>query len=477
MTVLARGLASLGAANVIEKAMGVVKLLAVSRIIGPAELGLYGLALVVIVTIEQLSQVGVESALIEKGTVTYADKSSAWVLLLARGVIVGAAAWIAAPAFATFFNEPELTELVRLMAFAAFVSGLQSVEYLLARRELRFGPWFWVRSLGSIVDLGVSLLLALQWGTASGLVVGYVASVLARTALTYIVAPYSPSLRASRASLVHLLRFGRWAGGLSIVLFLLTQGDDLVVGKMLGVTALGFYQMGYRISNLPTSEVTHVFSGFTMPFYARLKNSGQPVAEAYLAVFALTALIAVPMAVTVLAYARPFVATFLGPEWFPAIPIIQLLAVWGVTRSLDATSGALFFALGRPDLDFKLHLAKLGVLGLIIVPAATLGDVHGVAIAVVVSGLVVIPFTVVAAGRLLGRPVRGFARLLRMPLFVGSLLGITAVAVNIGELGNYQALAVGALALAVTGTILGWRVWQGRHGDTAYIAQALWAKP
>jgi len=460
MTQLARGLTSVGIANIVEKLLGIAKLVIVSRILGPSEFGLFGLALVVILTVEQFTQVGFESALIAKREIHPEDKSSAWLLLLARGLVLAAIIWLCAPLFASFFGEPSIRELVQVMVIGVVITAFQSVEVFIARREMRFGPWLWIRVTGSATDLVVSVALAVAWGTAMGLVVGYVASALTRTVVGYVTAPYRPRWLLTRASLAHLIRFGRWATGLSIVLFVLTQGDDLVVAKLLGVGALGLYQMGYRISNMPTSEVTHVFSSFTLPLYARMKNAGESVSDAYRTILAVTAMIALPVAVMIVAFAHPFVTVFLGDDWLPAVPIIQLLAVWGVTRSLDATAGSLFFALGRPDLDFKLHLAKVILLAAMIFPAARLSGLTGVAAAVVTTGLVMSPITMRASAGLLMRPAVDLWRALLMPFgLAGGTAAVSLAILNAG-LSDGIGLALGTLfaaCLAGAVALAGWR--------------------
>lgn len=460
-------------ANAIEKSLGVAKLLLAGRLLGPTEFGLYGLSLVVIMTMDLLSQVGVEAALIRKEHLTRQDKDTAWLLLFARGLLLGAAAWFGSSFVGQFFGNVAVVPLVRLLAIGFLMNSIQSVEYYLARRELRFGPWFWVRVSGSLVDLGVSLALAWSLHTAWALVVGYVVAGTVRTAVGYVAAPYTPHFSLSSESLRYLLQFGRWAGGLSIVLYLLTQGDDLVVGKVLGAGALGLYQLAYRVSNMPTSEVTHVLSNFTLPLYAQLSRTGHKSADAFKSVVAVTALVSLPAATAIALMAKPFVAAFLGQQWQAAVPLMQWLAIWGVTRSLDASAGALFFALGRPDLDFKLHMWKLVLLASLIVPAVHRWGLGGVAGTVVLCGLVVSPVTSVAAFRLVQLPARSALEALRAPIAAALVTAVLLGALRMLGLGSVLTLGMATLVMAALVGIVVRMVGSGQIAEARVFVSAL----
>jgi O-antigen/teichoic acid export membrane protein len=200
--------------------------------------------------------------------------------------------------------------------------------------------------------------------------------------MSYILHSYRPRIRLDKGEFKELFGFGRWVLGSSILIFLLSQGDDIFVGKMLGVTALGFYQMAYLISNLPATEITHVISQVTFPAYSKLQDDLPKLRDAYLKVLQLTAFLSFPIAGLIFVLAPDFTRIFLGEKWMPMVLAMQVLCVLGALRSIGAASGPIFLALGRPDIEAKLPAAQLALLAILIYPLTEKWGITGTAAAI-----------------------------------------------------------------------------------------------
>jgi O-antigen/teichoic acid export membrane protein len=185
-----------------------------------------------------------------------------------------------------------------------------------------------------------------------------------------------------------LLAFGKWLFGSGILVFLITQGDDILVGKMLGVTALGFYQMAYLLSNLPATEITHVISQVTFPAYSKLQEDLPRLREAYLKVLQLTAFLSLPLAGIIFILAPEFINLFIGEKWIPMVSAMQALVLWGMIRSVGATTGPVFISTGNPEILTKLQFVVLTLLLIIIFPLTTKWGILGTSLAVVISALI-----------------------------------------------------------------------------------------
>ena len=181
--------------------------------------------------------------------------------------------------------------------------------------------------------------------------------------------------------------FGKWILGSSILVFFITQGDDIFVGKLLGVTALGFYQMAYRISNIPATEITHVISQVTFPAYSKLQDNLPRLQEAYVKVIQLTALLSFPIAAFIFVLAPDLTRIFLGEKWMPMVPVMMVLVLWGAIRSMGATMGPVFQAVGKPEILTKMLAIALILLAILIYPLSMRWGILGTSLAVVFSTL------------------------------------------------------------------------------------------
>ncbi len=111
---------------------------------------------------------------------------------------------------------------------------------------------------------------------------------------------------------------------------MITQGDDILVGKLLGVSALGFYQLAYKLSNIPAIEIAHATSRVTFPAYSKLQDNLPRLREAYLRVLQLTAFLSFAIAGVILVLASDFTRIALGEKWMPMVPTVQALCIFGM---------------------------------------------------------------------------------------------------------------------------------------------------
>jgi O-antigen/teichoic acid export membrane protein len=205
--------------------------------------------------------------------------------------------------------------------------------------------------------------------------------------LSYVLHPFRPNLKFDLDKAKELFRFGKWMLGSSILIFLLTQGDDIYVGKLLGVTALGFYAMAYRLSNLPATEISHVISQVTFPAYSKLQDNIPKLRESYLKVLQVTVFLSFPIAGLIFILAPEFTRIFLGEKWIPMVPAMQALAFFGITRAINATTGPVFQGIGKPKINTVGSMFQLVVFIAIIFPLTHRWGILGTSIAVIIPNI------------------------------------------------------------------------------------------
>lgn len=375
------------ALRVLENLLRITRLVIVARFLSPHDFGLFGIALLVLSTMETFSQTGFQTALVQKpGDITpYLD--TAWTVAIIRGGCLFLLLFFAAPYIASFFQVEGATHVIRLVGATLLIGALVNSGIVTLQRELDFARQFLYRLASTFIDFVVVLIAAVVMRNVWALVLGWLAGSLAGLIASYLIHPYRPRLRIEWEKARELFGFGRWISASAILVFLITQGDDALVGKFLGPTMLGFYQMAYRISNIPTTEITHVISQVTFPAYAKIQNNRPKLREAYLRVLKLTALLSFPVAGLIFVLASDFAKIFLGIRWMPIVPAMQVLAFWGLIRSLGATTGPLFVAVGRPQMATKLQLMLLFLLAIFIYPLSIKWGILGTSLAVLAASI------------------------------------------------------------------------------------------
>ncbi len=145
---------------------------------------------------------------------------------------------------------------------------------------------------------------------------------------------------------------------------------------------LGFYTYAYLIANLPSTHFTKVFSEVIFPSYSRISGERLKLKNAYLSVMKFVAYIAFPMGAGIFMFSKEIVRLLLGEVWDPVISPLQILVVFGIVRSLAATTGPVFKAVGKPNIIFYVTLGKLIVILATIFPLIKAYGIMGAALAV-----------------------------------------------------------------------------------------------
>jgi O-antigen/teichoic acid export membrane protein len=269
--------------------------------------------------------------------------------------------------------------------------------------------------------------------------------------MSFIVHPYRPRIRFEKTKFAELFRFGKWLLAQSIVLFLITQGDDVFVGKMLGVTALGFYQIAYLISNLPATEITHVISGVTFPAYSKMQDDLERMKEACLKVLGLTGAISIPMSAGIFVLASDLTQVILTEKWMPIVTVLQVMCLFGAMRSIAATFGPVYRAIGRPDIPLRINITHLLALCLIIYPLGVWWQLFGVAVAVTLTMVLALVLTSIKIMSVLEMKFVDLLRPMRTPFLAsgGSALTVVGTKVLVKHVNLYSLVFFMVVGLAV----------------------------
>lgn len=440
--------------NVTGRALEIVALIFLAALLGPADFGLMGIALLTLSALSKFSEIGLDTAIIQQKDRNI-DRylNTALSLQAARGFLLAAVMFTLAPVIGSVFSEPRAVDVVRVLAITPIFTGLRNPGIIYFKKNLDFHKEFVYQLSGSSVQFAVSIVWALLAPSVWALVFGLVASNGIRLVLSYVLHDYRPFPAFNPEYVRELLGFGKWVTGSSILFFLYSEGDDALVGYLLSATALGFYQTAYRLSNAPATEISQVISGVVFPAFSSLQEDMAKLREAYFRTLQLTMFISTPVAFGIAAVAPVFVPTFLGEQWLPAVPLIQILAAYGLMRSLGKTMSPIWNALGRPDYVTKLSAIRVVVLAIVIVPLTLEFGVVGAALAV--TGVYIFPMlpldTYVIMSSIEGSYTR-FIRELAYPMFAAVVMFLAVLWVDTQNVFQTGALEF-ALLVVVGGLV------------------------
>lgn len=366
-----------------SRAVNLAQLVILARLLVPEDFGLFGVALLTQQTLDVLLRFGIDAALIQREERTEEYLNTAWTLKILKAVIVGGSLILLAPWVAVFFEAPDATPLIRTLALVVMLRGVENIGAVYFRKELEFRKEFVLRFGEALANALVAIFLAWLLGSVWALVIGMAAGAAVRMISSYVLHPHRPKLELNRSKARDLWSYGKWLFGSSTFVYASTQGDDILLGRWLGPTALGIYQVAYRISNAVATEVTHVISSVTFPAYAKLQSATGTLRRGFLATFSLTSLIVVPLAAGIVIFIPEFVKYVIGRQWNRAIGPVRILAIAGFLRALSACWGPLYRAQAHTNKPFWKNAIRLVMTLAPAYPLTTRFGIEGMSICVV----------------------------------------------------------------------------------------------
>lgn len=409
------------ATKVSSRGSQMLMLIILARLLEPRHFGLMGIALLVLGGMRRFTQIGLNAALIQQQRDNVDDYlDTTWCLEIARGLLIFGVLYLMAPYLALFFGEPEATRPIQVIGLGPLFYGLRNPGVVYFKKHLAFHKDFLYRASGGIGQLVIGVTYALYSPTVWALVFAFLARDSIQLVLSYFLHPYRPWLSIDVAAAKELIHYGKWITGSSVIHFLYSEGDDAFVGWYLSATALGFYQYAYRMADTPSTEVSEVISQVMFPTYSKLQEDPAQLREALLQTTRFTAFVTFPMAFGIALVAPSFVPSILGPDWNPMIPVLQILAIYGLVHAITRNFGSLWKALDRPDLTAKVPLIGLIPIAILIWPMTAQWGIVGTGLAVVlVSVFPLLPINVYITARLVDCPTRSIYREYTYP-FVAS---------------------------------------------------------
>ena len=379
--------------NTLARTVGLVKTGVIARILTPAQFGVFGVATLALSLLETFSETGVEQALIQKKQLKESDVASAYMVSIFRGLAIGLLLFLSAPLAGSFFGSPDSVLFIRVISLSPIIRNLRNPYMSHFRRRLEYKQDFAMRTAGTLVELIVGVTVALLTRSAWGLVAANVAGAVTETIVSYLVSPRFDFKKYKKSTIKSLLSFGGWLWGGSVLSYILNEGDDIVVGKMLGVTSLGYYQNAYKIASLPATQVTGVVSEVSFPAFSSIQQDKDRLKRAYKKTLGSTLLITGIMTVFIFIFAKQLTLLVLGDQWLPLVPALKVLTIFGGIRSIYSIVGSVFKAVGKPEIILITQFVRLVFLSVLIVPFVGANGIVGASWAVVLSSLVVLPYS------------------------------------------------------------------------------------
>jgi O-antigen/teichoic acid export membrane protein len=318
-----------------------------ARLLSPADYGLAGLAAVYVGLAAILAQFGIGPALVQRAELTPRIIRAGFTATVLIGILTTALVWFTAPLAAELLGNDGLTPVIRGLSFTFVLANPGFVAQGLTERSLAWRRLMWVEVAAFIAGYATPALVLAAAGFGVWAIVGStLAQNLVRSALLLKLQPH-PKWPRIGPEIRELLRFGSGFTLARAFNYGAGQGDNLVVGRVLGILALGYYSRAFKLMMILVTYFATVVTKVLFPIMSRLQGQPDRLRSTYLTGAAVLGLVSAPLGALMVVTAPEIVAVMLGPKWTAAVVPFQILTAGIMFRNVYLMAYCLDGALGR----------------------------------------------------------------------------------------------------------------------------------
>lgn len=345
--------------KVLMKGAGFVIGIILARLLTPSDFGLVGMLSVFIAISNVFIEGGLAKALIQKQNCQNIDYSTAFVTNVVMSLVIYAILFVSAPWIASFYHEPILVPLTRVLSINFILGAFNIVQRAKLMAAVDFKSLAKINVISVVVSGCVGIGMA-YWGCGVWSLVG---QALSATLVLMIMFPFyskwEPSVAFSKDSFRGLFGFGSKLMITGVYATIVNNISTLCIGRIYKSDQLGHYTRAQQFSDIISITLFEVLGNVTFPVLSELQNEKEKLVAVYRKSLYFTALVVFPIMLLLALVARPMVLILLTEKWLPCVVLMQWLFLARAFTPLSAINMNVLNAVGRSDLYLKLDLSKL----------------------------------------------------------------------------------------------------------------------
>ncbi len=343
----------------------------VVRLLDPKDYGLFAMTQVLLVAFNFLNGYSFATSLIRAESVSDHRIAQVFGMLLLLNGSLAAAQFLIAPAAASYYGQPLVTNMLRVQSLMFLTTPFIALPTALLARRLDFKQQGWINLAGALIGASTALGCALAgmgvWTLVLAPIAMFVFRAIALTGAARLLVRPSFDFRGAG----DVVRFGTALLVSQLFWIVQSQSDIFLAGRVFSPHDLGLYSESLFLTLIFTGRFIPPLNEVALPAYAHLNKEGQPLGGAFIATAQKIMLIAVPLYVGLSLTAGEVVATLFGPKWLEMIPLVAGLALAMPFSALQIICSPTTNAMGRPRIYVNTSIA-----GAIIMPLAFYIGIH-----------------------------------------------------------------------------------------------------
>lgn len=359
-----------------------------ARNLEASDYGVVGFALIITNFLSRFSDLGINSAMIQSANLNLQGLRTGFTIKITLGIFVFILAYLVSPFSLYFLDHPATPTVIRILAMNFIISSFALLPQCVLTRDLNYKKLFIPQVGSSIVYSVLSITFAMTGFKYWAIVIANVASTLTTTVLLNVIMPQKISLFIKKDIAKDYIKFGSNLFFAGLIVFMLFNADNFIIGSVMGATMLGFYALAFNWGSMICSLLSEVVHNVLFPTFAKIQKDRLNLKFAYLKVLEYISFLGVLVNLCLFTISKDFLYLILGhgtDKWLPALTSFKILCIYGIIRTLLEPAGNVIVALGHPNLLVRANLIASTIEVSLLYPVLLYFGIEGVAILVTIA--------------------------------------------------------------------------------------------
>ncbi|WP_264536776.1 lipopolysaccharide biosynthesis protein [Flavobacterium sp. N1736] len=330
-----------------------------ARILVPEDFGLIGMLAIFIALSQAFIESGLGTGLIQRQDRTDIDFSTVFVFNLLASSFFYVLLFFSAPYISSFFNQPQLIDLVRVLGLSLFLNAVSIVQKTKLTIAIDFKSIAKSNVIAVIVGGFCGVIGAINGYGVWSLVIQSLSGSLASSVSLWFLSSWSPSILFSKKSFKSLFGYGSKILISGLYAQLLNNVYNICLGKFYPTASLGYYTRAKSFADLSAGTIVSVIQQATFPVLTAVQSDKAKLVSIYSRMIRISAFLIIPLMTLIALLAKPIVILLLTEKWVTLIPLLQWMVFARIFLPMSAINMNLLNAIGRSDLYLKVDLSKL----------------------------------------------------------------------------------------------------------------------
>ena len=332
-----------------------------ARLLTPEDFGLVGMIYVFFAVAEVFVKAGFGAAYVQKKDVSDKDANTIFYFNLTISILLYGLLYTGAPLIADFYRQPALIDITRVMGLVVVINAFNIIQVAQITRAVNFKRRAKVTMAATLMSGSVGITSAYLGMGVWALVIQSMLNRILITLGFWITSSWKPRWQFSIDSFREMFAFGSWMLFASIIRKIFDNIYILAIGKFFPAAQVGFYTKAKQFKQMASDNLAGAVGGVAFPVYSKMQHNKQRLRNGMRQFMQHSLIFLVPLIVSLIVVAEPFVILLIKEKWAPMIPYLQLLCVAGILTPVHLVNVQALVAQGKSRLSFKLSLLRNGL--------------------------------------------------------------------------------------------------------------------